>query len=368
MSAVLHKTPGSFSNSWVDKRFSNDEDEDTRRELSVVGGTSLRKVVRSHHLFDGIVGDSPALKNTLKEAELVAQTDTTVLIQGETGTGKELIAEAIHNLSPRRHHSIIKVNCAAIPSGLLESELFGHERGAFTGAANSRMGRFQLAHKGTLFLDEIGDLPQELQPKLLRILQDQQFEPLGSSRTIKTDVRVITATHCDLAQMVEQGKVRSDLYYRLNVFPIKVPPLREREEDVLRLARHFVDKHARRMNKRIDDFGPEVIRALLSYDWPGNVRELQNVIERAVILSEDGVLRPETPERKGLAGGPLTWRKTLEEVERQHILDVLIATNWVVGGRTGAAATLGLNRSTLNFRMRKLNICRPTPGAVAACI
>lgn len=360
MSAVLHKPPESFSNSWVGNRLGKDEREDTRREFSVVGGTSLRKIVSSRHLFDGIVGDSPALEATLKEAELVAQTDSTVLIQGETGTGKELIAAAIHSLSPRRHNNIIKVNCAAIPAGLLESELFGHERGAFTGANNSRVGRFQLAHKGTLFLDEIGDLPLELQPKLLRILQDQQFEPLGSSRTIQTDVRVITATHCDLAQMVQQGKLRSDLYYRLNVFPIRVPPLREREKDVLRLARHFADKYARRMNKRLEDFAPAVIQALMSYDWPGNVRELQNVIERAVILSVDGVLRPQTPEKKGHAGGFLTCHKTLEEVERQHILDVLIATNWVVGGRTGAAVRLGLNRSTLNFRMRKLNIRRPT--------
>lgn len=360
MSAVLNTTRNSLSSRWVSDRLSTDED--SRREFSVVRAASIGKDVGSRRFFDGIVGDSLALRNTLKQAELVAQTDSTVLIQGETGTGKELIADAIHNLSPRCHHNIIKVNCAAIPSGLLESELFGHERGAFTGAANSRVGRFQLAHKGTLFLDEIGDLPPELQPKLLRILQDQQFEPLGSSRTIKTDVRVITATHCDLAQMVQQGKLRSDLYYRLNVFPIRVPPLREREEeDVLLLARHFADKSARRMNKPIDDFPPEAIRALMRYDWPGNIRELQNVIERAVILSEDGVLRVQIPEWPERAGGASTRHKTLEEVEKQHILDVLIDTKWVIGGRSGAAARLGLNRSTLHFRMRKLNICRPTP-------
>jgi len=357
MSAVLPADSGSYSSGWVGKRLPGDED--AREVFSAIRGGGATKDVRLPYRFDGIVGDSPALKETLRQAELVAQTDSTVLIQGETGTGKELIADVIHNLSPRCHHSIIKVNCAAIPSGLLESELFGHERGAFTGAANSRVGRFQLAHKGTLFLDEIGDLPPELQPKLLRVLQDQQFEPLGSSRTVKTDVRVITATHCDLAQMVQQGKLRSDLYYRLNVFPIKAPPLREREEDVLRLARYFADKYARRMNKRIDDFSPAVTQALVSYDWPGNVRELQNVIERAVILSEGGRLRVQMPEQSGHRGSANRAR-TLEEVERQHILDVLIDTNWVVGGRAGAAARLGLNRSTLNFRMRKLNICRPT--------
>jgi formate hydrogenlyase transcriptional activator len=295
MSAVLHRRSSSLRDSWRANSLSGDvyasDESDTVTEGWATGA------MRSPQTFDSIIGNSLALKRTLKQVALVAPTDATVLIHGETGTGKELIAEAVHNLSPRRNHNLVKVNCAAIPSALLESELFGHERGAFTGAVNQRVGRFQLAHKGTLFLDEIGDLPPELQPKLLRVLQEQEFERLGSSRTLKVDVRVVAATHCDLAQLVEERRFRSDLYYRLNIFPIIAPPLRERGEDVLLLAEHFADKYARRMNKRFDDFPPEGKRALAIYDWPGNVRELQNVIERAVIMSDDGVLRPEIPAR-----------------------------------------------------------------------
>jgi formate hydrogenlyase transcriptional activator len=309
---------------------------------------------------DGIVGNSLVLWSALEQAELVAPTDSTVMIHGETGTGKELIADVIHNLSPRRHHNFIKINCAAIPPTLFESELFGHERGAFTGAINQRLGRLELAHKGTLFLDEIGDLPLELQPKLLRVLQDRGFERLGNSRSIKADVRVIAATHRDLNQLVQEGSFRDDLYYRLNIIPIIAPPLRERGEDIILLAGYFAKKYARRLNKRINDFPPEIIEALASYDWPGNVRELQNVIERAVVLSVDGILRPAIPKLKRSVRTSSASSKTLEEVEREHILNVLKETNWVIGGQEGAARWLGINRTTLTFRMRKLGITRPT--------
>lgn len=319
------------------------------------------KRVASPSPSEGIIGDSPALCATLRQAELVAPTDSTVLIEGETGTGKEVIAGFIHAFSSRRHNDIVKVNCAAIPSGLLESELFGHERGAFTGAINNRVGRFQLAHKGTLFLDEIGDLPAELQPKLLRVLQDQQFERLGSSKTVKSDVRVIAATHRDLAQKVEEGTFREDLYYRLNVFPLTAPPLRDRGEDILLLARYFAQKFALRMGKRFEDFPPEVCTTLLSYDWPGNVRELQNLVERAVILSGDGMVRPQIPASTNRPKASAASARTLEEVERRHITEVLSETNWVIAGRSGAAVKLGMNRSTLAFRMRKLGITRPKP-------
>jgi formate hydrogenlyase transcriptional activator len=315
----------------------------------------------SPNLSEGIIGESPALRTILRQAEIVAQTDSTVLIEGETGTGKEVIAGFIHASSSRRHNEIIKVNCAAIPSGLLESELFGHERGAFTGAINNRVGRFQLAHKGTLFLDEIGDLPAELQPKLLRVLQDQEFERLGSSKTLKADIRVIAATHRNLAQMVEEGTFREDLYYRLNVFPLTAPALRDRGKDILLLARYFAQKFALRMGKRFDDFTPEVCSALLSYDWPGNVRELQNLVERAVILSDDGMVRPQIPASTSRPKASAASAKTLEAVERRHIIEVLSETNWVIAGRAGAAVKLGLNRSTLTFRMRKLGITRPKP-------
>jgi len=357
MSAVLIDRPSSLPSGWGVLPLSGDAG--IREEANVLKKTSVLKDARSLHLFDGIIGDSPILQSALKQAELVAPTDSTVMIQGETGTGKELIADAIHHLSPRRHHNFIKINCAAIPPTLFESELFGHERGAFTGAINQRVGRLELAHKGTLFLDEIGDLPLELQPKLLRVLQDQGFERLGSSRTIKADVRVIAATHRDLSQMVQEGRFRSDLYYRLNIIPIIAPPLRERGEDVILLARYFARKYAHRLNKRIADFPPEVVGALASYDWPGNVRELQNVIERAVVLSVDGVPRPAIPELKRSIRASSSLSKTLEEVEREHILGVLKETNWVVGGQEGAARRLGINRTTLTFRMRKLGIVRP---------
>jgi formate hydrogenlyase transcriptional activator len=361
MSAVSLNRAGSFPHSWINPQTLNGN----RFQLSDGADTAMRDVSEAarSRIFERIIGDSSALQSTLRQVQLVAPTDSSILIHGETGTGKELIADAIHNLSPRRQHNIVKINCAAIPSGLLESELFGHERGAFTGAISQRVGRFQLAHKGTLFLDEIGDLPLELQPKLLRVLQDQEFERLGSSRTLKSDVRVITATHRDLAGMVQEGKFRSDLYYRLNIFPITAPPLRERGGDVVLLARHFADKYARAMKKRFDDFPPEVMSALPSYDWPGNVRELQNVIERAVIMSEDGLVHPQLPESQRPAIRPSAGSKTLKEVERQHILDVLSETRWVVAGPAGAAAKLGLNRTTLACRMQKLGIVRPSPAS-----
>lgn len=357
MSAVSIGRINSLPRSWASNHSSHDEYTPEATPRIVTAGVG--EMIGPHRIFEGIVGNSPALWSALEQAELVAPTDSTVMIQGETGTGKELIADAIHHLSPRRHHNFIKLNCAAIPPTLFESELFGHERGAFTGAINQRVGRLELAHKGTLFLDEIGDLPLELQPKLLRVLQDQGFERLGSSRTIKADVRVIAATHRDLRRMVQEGRFRADLYYRLNIIPITAPPLRERGEDVILLARYFAKKYAHRLDKRIDDFPPELIEALASYDWPGNVRELQNVIERAVVLSVDGILRPVQSDLKPSVRMSSSLSKTLEEVEREHILSVLKETNWVIGGQEGAAQRLGLNRTTLTFRMRKLGIVRP---------
>jgi formate hydrogenlyase transcriptional activator len=308
-------------------------------------------------VFEGIVGGSAALQRVLRQVEVVAPTDSGVLILGETGTGKELIARAIHNLSARRDRPFIKLNCAAIPSGLLESELFGHEKGAFTGAIMRKAGRFEAADKGTLFLDEVGDIPLELQPKLLRVLQEHEFERLGSTRTQQVDVRVIAATHRDLKQMVENGEFRSDLYYRLHVFPLPVPPLRERGEDVPLLVRHFVDEYARRMNRRIETIPPRAIRALRSYSWPGNVRELQNFIERAVILSPGSVLHPPVSELKeAVIQTPGSEPRTLEEMEREHVMRAVRASNWVIGGPNGAAARLGMKRTTLAYRIRKLNI------------
>jgi formate hydrogenlyase transcriptional activator len=310
-----------------------------------------------NQVFEGIVGRSPALQRVLQEIEVVAPTDSGVLILGETGTGKELIARAIHNLSARHDRPFVKLNCAAIPSGLLESELFGHERGAFTGAIMRKAGRFEAADKGTLFLDEVGDIPLELQPKLLRVLQEHEFERLGSTRTQQVDVRVVAATHRDLKQMVEDGEFRSDLYYRLHVFPLSVPPLRERREDILLLVRHFVDEYARRMNRRIETIPPQAVEAFRSYSWPGNVRELQNFIERAVILSPGSVLRPPLAELKQVAVRmPSAELSTLEEMEREHVLRAIRASNWVIGGPTGAAARLGMKRTTLAYRIRKLNI------------
>ena len=330
-----------------------DRDKETKQRLY------LEEEIRGE--FGEIVGQSPALKTALNLVSVVAPTDSSVLILGETGSGKELIARAIHNLSGRRDRAFVKLNCAAIPLGLLESELFGHEKGAFTGAIAQKTGRFELAHKGTLFLDEVGDIPLELQAKLLRVLQEQEFERLGSNRTHKVDVRVIAATHRDLAAMVKQTTFREDLYYRLKVFPINVPPLRQRTEDIPKLVWHFTALYARRMNKLIDEIPPETIDALVRYRWPGNVRELQNFIERAVILSPHTVLRAPTSELEPFSAPKESNKRItgLEEIERDHILHALEASNWIVGGRHGAAARLGMQRTTLLYRMRKLRISRP---------
>ena len=305
--------------------------------------------------FEQIIGQSAALEVVLQEVECVAPTDSTVLIQGETGTGKELIARAIHNISARCGRPFVKLNCAAIPLDLLESELFGHEKGAFTGAIAQKIGRFEVADKGTLFLDEVGDIPPTLQPKLLRVLQEQEFERLGSTRTHQVDVRLVAATNRDLADMVERREFRSDLYYRLNVFPISVPPLRARREDIPALVMHFVDMFSRRMSKHIECVHPETISALSSYHWPGNIRELQNLIERAVILSKNGALaNPLLPTKTlGVASESAT---TLSEYERSLILHTLETAGWVIGGPKGAAAKLGVPASTLESKIRALKI------------
>ena len=313
---------------------------------------------RSPRRFEQIIGNSAALEAVLKQVQQVAPTDSSVLIQGETGTGKELIARAIHNLSARCGRPFIKLNCAAIPFDLLESELFGHERGAFTGAIAQKIGRFELADKGTLFLDEVGDIPPALQPKLLRVLQEQEFERLGSTRTHQVDVRLVAATNRNLAAMAKRNEFRSDLYYRLNVFPIPLPPLRDRRDDIPALVKHFVEIYTHRMGKQIDQITPETMSELISYPWPGNIRELQNFIERSVILTSGNVLRPplstlETPAEMECQA------VTLEEAERDHILKTLEQTRWVVAGPSGAAARLGVKRSTLYFRMQKLGISRP---------
>jgi len=324
----------------------------------------LHEEIRTDPNFEGIVGEAKALKHVLKLAQIVAPTDSTVLILGETGTGKELIARAIHDRSGRREHNFVKVNCAAIPSSLLESELFGHEKGAFTGAIERRTGRFEAANGGTLFLDEVGEIPLELQPKLLRVLQEQEFERVGGSKTMKVDVRVVAATNRDLAGMVKEQRFRDDLYYRLNVFPIEVPPLRERAEDIPALVRYFVHRFARRMKRRIEIIPSEALEAMERYAWPGNVRELANLIERATILSPGptlkvplGELIPIRPPAEPARGDGAT---TLEELERAHILRVLDQVNWVVGGPRGAAARLGMNRTTLHSRMNRFGITRPT--------
>jgi formate hydrogenlyase transcriptional activator len=310
--------------------------------------------------FAEIIGRSSSLRRALRMVETVAVGDSTVLLLGETGTGKELIARAIHSHSPRGDKPFVKLNCAAIPTGLLESELFGHERGSFTGAIAQKIGRLELAHQGSLFLDEIGDIPLELQPKLLRVLQEREFERLGSTRTQKVDVRIVAATHRDLEGMILEKQFRSDLYYRVNVFPIHVPPLRERPEDIPLLVRHFVQEAARRMHKTIDTIPAQTIEALLRYPWPGNIRELENVMERAVILSPGPVLRLSHSDLKSrvMAGPSKSHHQTLEEVERNHILKTLKETKWVLSGPGGAAVRLGLNRSTLHFRMKKLGISR----------
>ncbi len=333
----------------------------------------LEEEINTAYNFEEIIGSSAVLRRILKQVETVAPTDSTVLIVGETGTGKELIARAIHNLSVRRDRTLVKLNCAAIPSGLLESELFGHERGAFTGAIAQRIGRFELAHKGTLFLDEVGEIPLDLQPKLLRVLQEQEFERLGNARTQKVDVRLIAATNRDLAAMSAENKYRSDLYYRLNVFPLTIPPLRERQDDIPLLARFFANKFAVRMKKQIKTIPAEVVAALQGYHWPGNIRELENLIERAVILTQGTELHIPLPEipalvKTAVAVAPAAPISTplssadsasLEAVEREHILRILRETKWVVGGPTGAAARLGMKRTTLQNRMTKLGITRP---------
>jgi formate hydrogenlyase transcriptional activator len=314
--------------------------------------------------FEQVIGNSPALEAVLEQVERVAPTDSTVIIQGETGTGKELIAHAIHNLSLRCGRPFIRLNCAAIPLDLLESELFGHEKGAFTGAIAQKIGRFELADKGTLFLDEVGDIPPALQPKLLRVLQEQEFERLGSTKTHKVDVRLVAATNRDLIEMVSRGEFRSDLYYRLNVFPILLPPLRERREDIPALVTHFVEVFGRRMGREIEHIPPETMSALSSYQWPGNIRELQNLIERAVILSNNGVLPNSLPAMgtqavavaSAVATTPVT---TLKDSERTLIQRTLESVGWVIGGPKGAATKLGLKRTTLIHKMQKLGISRP---------
>ncbi len=344
---------------------------DALKDKLAVEKLYLEEEIRSELNFEEIVGESSALKRALGQVELAAPAGTTVLLLGETGTGKELFARAIHNLSPRRDRTFVKINCAAIPSGLLESELFGHEKGAFTGAINQKIGRFELADKGTLFLDEVGDIPLELQPKLLRVLQEQEFERLGSTRTQRVDVRVVAATNVDLSKLVTQRAFRNDLYYRLNVFPIQIPALRERQEDIPLLVRYFVQRFSRSLNKEVEYIPADAMEALVRYPWPGNVRELENLIERAVLLSPGKELRIPLSELK--SGGPVAAEgnsftaspslassiSTLEEAERQHILRALKQTQWRIAGPKGAATLLGMKRTTLQARMRKLGIRRP---------
>jgi formate hydrogenlyase transcriptional activator len=327
----------------------------------------LAEIRTDEMIYDGIIGQSTAMRDVLDQIRMVASTDSTVLVFGETGTGKELVARAVHRLSARRAHAFVKCNCAALPTALLESELFGHERGAFTGAAASRIGRFELANHGTIFLDEIGEVPLEVQPKLLRVLQEREFERLGSSHTLRTDVRVIAATNVDLPRMVAEKRFRSDMYYRLNVFPIEVPPLRERPEDIQLLVRHFVREAGHRMNRRALWISPTAMDALVSHLWPGNIRELQNLIERAVIRSAGDELHVplEDLDEDAEIVGHHDAQGTLAEAERLHILAALKKTRWVLAGPRGAAARLGINRSTLQFRMKKLGIIRP-PVAIEA--
>jgi formate hydrogenlyase transcriptional activator len=319
----------------------------------------VRKSERAQSSFlETIVGRRGGLRSILSQVEAVAPTNATVLISGETGTGKEVIARAIHELSPRRSRNLVKVNCAAMPAGLLESELFGHERGAFTGAVSSHIGRFALADRGTLFLDEIGDIPLQLQPKLLRVLQEREFEPLGSTRTKRVDVRVVVATNRDLRQMVRDREFREDLYYRLNTFPISLPPLRERKTDIPEFVRHFVQQSAASMDKTIENVSEETMRSLVRYPWPGNIRELQNYVARGVILATDGNFESVPPE-KGEALPVEISNPTLEDKVRQEILAACQRANWKLGGPRGAAARLGLKRTTLFYKMKRLGIARP---------
>ena len=339
------------------------------RGKTQTGALFLEDPTVDDEICEGIVGRSRALRHVLEQIEMVAPTDATVLICGETGTGKELIARAVHNGSGRRTHPYVKCNLAAIPTGLLESELFGHEKGAFTSAVSQRVGRFELANRGTIFLDEIGEAPLELQPKLLRVLQEREFERLGSSRTLQTDARLVAATNVDLPGMVDAKRFRADLYYRLNVFPIHVPTLRERPEDIPALVKHFARLFAKRMGRRIQWIASTAMDALVAYAWPGNIRELQNLIERAVIRSPGERLEiPVSGIDEGIgAAKPSGSPATLEEAERAHILATLKATRWTVAGPNGAAKRLGINRSTLQFRMKKLGIERPSiAGEVSA--
>jgi formate hydrogenlyase transcriptional activator len=322
--------------------------------------TYLEDELKSSLHFGEIIGNSKKLKPVIEQIKVVAPTDATVLIQGETGTGKELFARAIHNSSDRKNESFVKLNCAAIPLGLLESELFGHEKGAFTGAIDKKIGRFELADGGTLFLDEIGDIPTELQPKLLRVLQSQEFERLGSTKTISVNVRLVAATNKDLAKLVAEDKFRSDLFYRINVFPVELPPLRERLDDIPLLCKHFAGIYSKKMKKEIKDIPDDVIRKLKNYQWPGNIRELQNIIERAVILLKDGILNPIIPEIENKAVIQNSTVTNLDEIERAHIIKILQRTGGVVGGPDGAAQLLGLKRSTLRSRMEKLGISKDT--------
>jgi formate hydrogenlyase transcriptional activator len=333
------------------------KDEEALR-LSQQQNLYLEEELQIGHQFDEIVGESPGLKRVLKQVQDVASTDATVLILGETGTGKELIARAIHQLSPRRDHAFVKLNCSAIPSGLLESELFGHEKGAFTGAIAQKIGRLELAHQGTFFLDEVGDLPAELQPKILRALQEKEFERVGGTRTIPVNVRLVAATNRDLAKMVGVGQFRSDLYYRLKVFPVTLPPLRERREDIPLLVRYFLSTHSKRMGKRIETIPPETMQAFTNWRWPGNIRELENFMERSVILSSGSTLRSPLAELQAAADPVGSTDANLESAERDHILRVLRECQGMIGGTGGAAERLGLKRTTLNSKMKKLGIQR----------
>jgi len=361
LSQIAGQIAIAFDNALAYRQITELKDQLTQEKLY------LENELRSEMNFEEIIGNSAALRKVLRQVEAVAPTGSTVLIYGETGTGKELIARAVHNLSDRRSNAFVKLNCAAIPTGLLESELFGHERGSFTGAVTQRIGRFELASSGTIFLDEVGEIPLDLQPKLLRVLQEREFERLGSSRTLRTDARLIAATNRDLGAMVGEQTFRSDLFYRLNVFPIHVPALRERTEDIPFLVRHFAQHFARNMKKQIDSISSECMNALIRYPWPGNIREMQNVIERAVILSRGSVLHVPSTDLKSRVpeAGDTNGFATLEEMERKHILSVLEQTHWVFGGPNGAAAVLGIKRPTLQFRMQKLGISRPQRPIIA---
>jgi DNA-binding NtrC family response regulator len=331
------------------------DDEDLLKAIRQCISSDVGDEIQPAENMGNMVGSSQGLRTVLKAIKLVAPTDATVLVRGETGTGKELVARAIHDQSTRSRRPFVMVNCAAIPATLLESELFGHEKGAFTGAIAQKIGRFEMAHQGTLFLDEIGEIPLELQPKLLRVLQEQEFERLGGNRTIRVDVRIVAATNRDLEQMVEQGKFRSDLYYRLNVFPVTIPPLRERREDIPMLVRFFTQKYTRKLNRAIDEIPSNALDELTMYDWPGNIRELQNLVERAVILSAGPVLQVTVPNSVPVRDARPARK---DEVERDRILEALRLCGWRVGGATGAAVRLGLRRTTLQSRIKKLNIER----------